>query len=196
MTEERTYNYPEGSAEGFAGYCTELTAWQLLHDVVAQLQEATAAGTPASRGISPSAVMIGPEGFVLAETAPQPVYTAPEGGGTPAADVWSLGATLFRLVMGCDVMNGRGGAGQRPGSTLPYMRSEMPQLSELVMHCLSYDPARRPTLAQLAEEADAQLARCREEVRKGLKHKPLDTGEQAAAQAASDSWPEEMIELK
>ena len=29
--------YPEGTAEGFAGYCDELSAWQLIVDVTTKL---------------------------------------------------------------------------------------------------------------------------------------------------------------
>ena len=171
-----------------AGYGSEMTAWQLLADIATQLADAPT-----------GALRLGPEDIVIVdgrfqvapERQPQvsPVYDAPEGPSGPASAAWSLGAAAFYLVMGSHVMNGHGGPAQRAASPLPYMRSSMAELSELVQRCLHYNPAERPSLAEVAAVAKERL--------KGF---PLarklraDADDRAAAPTPppTEVWPEKM----
>ena len=124
-------------------------------------------------------------------------FVAPEAlkdKGTEASTVWSLAATLFYLVMGCQIMNGKGGAAQQESSRLPYMRSSLPQLSELIQRCLSFHPEQRPTMKEINELATQQFSLCTEAVKKGpvIQEKRLDTENQDDESSISDFWPESM----
>lgn len=151
-----------------AGYCNELTAWRLLRDVSADLLKLASS-------VSPALIMVQDDGFVL-ERAEGPVdlggFEAPEvkgGAQTEASAVWSLAASVFYLVMGCQIMNGKGGKGQHAGSKVPYMRSEFAKMSELVQQCLQYRPELRPSAKEVNEIASEQYKKCVEAVSRGPK---------------------------
>lgn len=188
------------TAEGLAGYCLEVTAWQLLRD----LSEELLAKPHSFRGlgcIAPERILVEDGRFVFDAKAVQEapgIFDAPEqtkDTDSEAAVVWSLGATVFYLIMGCAVMNGRGGRGQRDTSKLPYMRSEMPELSELVQRSLSFSPTQRPTLAEVNAQARKHYDDCLRAIKAGPKLRTTDND--AAASSAADSsealWPEPMI---
>ena len=189
--------YPEGTAEGFAGYCDELTAWQMMVDVGEQVM---GDGCKVMTEISPSCIAIDGNGFVLvslkdchddAFTPPELINNQPS---TPESGaVWSLAATIFRMIMGCNIMNGRGGKAQKATSKLPFMRSEMPEMSRLVQQCLDYDASKRPTLAEVLTTAKENLERCKEELKNGPRLKPETASSTSVAEADSTAWPEEMI---
>ena len=193
--EQLLENYPEGTAEGFAGYCDELSAWQMIVDVGTQVQP--------SMEISPSCIAINGDGFVLVPLSDchDDAFIAPEliSGKTTATEkaaVWSIAATVFRMVMGCNIMNGRGGKAQKATSKLPFMRSEMPALSRLVQQCLDYDADKRPSLSEVIATAKENLERCKEELKKGPRQKPETASSTSTGQADSSAWPEEMISAK
>lgn len=175
-----------------AGHCNEPTAWKILKETTRQLVE---------RGqlvVAPSLIVIGDEGnfTLMDEATPQAGFDAPETAHarrTTASTAWSIGATMFYIVMGRQVMNGKGGAGQSPTSKLPYMRSEWPQLSELVQQCLQYAPERRPALQDILDKATEQCTRCDDDVRRGPRFKaataPHDDGQTEQDLAF---WPENM----
>ncbi len=180
-----------------AGCCHEWAAWRMLRDLSAQL-----ATQQPPLHLSPAAIAVSMEGgFSLMEPLAKdanPVYDAPEcqnADPTPAGMVWSLAATLFYAVMGCNVMNGKGGAAQQPESRLPYMRSEMPDLSVLLQRCLDFYPDRRPAWADLQAEAEAHLNLWGDILRQGPRLRPrLATGGGGDGRQ-TDSWPEEMVSL-
>lgn len=189
--------YPEGNAEGFAGYCDELTAWQMMADVARQVMDN---GHEAMADISPSRIAINGSGFVLVplQDCHDDAFVAPElinnrQQATEKSAVWSLAATVFRMVMGCNIMNGRGGKAQKATSKLPFMRSEMPEMSRLVQQCLDYDAGKRPTLAEMLAKAKENLERCKEELKNGPRMKPETASSTSAAETDSSAWPEEMI---
>lgn len=179
-----------------AGHCNEPTAWQILMEVSEQLAERK------QLVVNPFIIEIGEDGhFALLPSKTQVAgFDAPEANSThrnEASVVWSLGATLFHIVMARQVMNDKGGAGQKETSKLPYMRSEWPKMSELVQQCLRYQPSQRPTLQQIHDNATQQHNRCTEEIRRGPKFKkdvnsPID----GTINATNDMgfWPETMHE--
>lgn len=93
-------------------------------------------------------------------------------------------------------MNGRGGRGQRDTSKLPYMRSEMPELSELVQRSLSFSPAQRPTLAEVNSQARKHYDDCLRAIKAGPKLRNNTENDVASSSSADSSealWPEAMI---
>lgn len=177
-----------------AGHCNEPTAWQILKEVSEQLIDRK---LPV---VNPFIIEIGEDShFVLLPSETQVAgFDAPEADDThrtEASTVWSLGATLFHVVMGRQVMNGKGGAGQNENSRLPYMRSEWPTMSELVQHCLRYQPSQRPTLQQIHDKAAEQHSRCLDDIRRGPKFKiatALATDGTINATNDMAFWPETM----
>ncbi len=179
----------------FAGHCNEHTAWQILKEVSRQLIDRK------QLIVNPFIIEIGEDGhFILV-----PAETQQPGFDAPATDtisrdesnaVWSLGATLFFTVMGRQVMNGKGGAGQNEASKLPYLRSEWPAMSELLQQCLRYHASQRITLLQIHDIATIQYNRCMEEIRRGPKlKKNIGTASDGTINATNDMafWPESML---
>lgn len=185
-------------ASDIAGHCNEPTAWQILKEVSQQIIERK------QLIANPYIIEIGDNGhFALSPTETQPSgFDAPEVATAPrteASVVWSLGATLFYVVMGRQVMNGKGGEGQSETSKLPYMRSEWPELSELVQQCLRYQPRQRPGLQQILDKASKQHDRCLGEIRRGPKFKKNSENAIDGTINAADEmafWPESMHETQ
>ncbi|SNT38433.1 hypothetical protein SAMN05216276_103853 [Streptosporangium subroseum] len=83
--------------------------------------------------VRPGSVLLGPYDQIIltGPTLPSPVFTAPEGVTSPAADLWSLGATLYTAVEGHPPSPG--GALENAGPIAPILFS-----------LLSGDPTQRP----------------------------------------------------
>lgn len=86
-----------------------------------------------------------------------PVTHGPIG---PAADVWSIGATLYRAAVGHRAWR-FGGDDRWPQLSTP--PAPMPEfvpapVRDLVMECLAFDPADRPTTVELVERIEPLLA--------------------------------------
>lgn len=179
-------------ASELAGHCNEPTAWQLLKEVSGLLIN------KGPRHINPYCIEINDDGhFTLTAeaNAEDQDFDAPEAAGqepTEPGAVWSLGATAFYAVMGCQVMNGKGGKGQREYSKLPYMRSEWPELSELIQQCLHFNPKHRPSLQKIHEKASQHYQRCIDEIRKGPKLKTTEALSTSELNTKSEItfWPE------
>ncbi|MGR6923577.1 protein kinase domain-containing protein [[Actinomadura] parvosata] len=94
-------------------------------------------------GVQPGNVLIDDAGRAWLAPLPRPgtlpAYTAPEGAATRAADLWSLGATLFLAVEGVP---------PAPGAPLSRAGALAPVLARL----LSGDPAARPAVDELRRE--------------------------------------------
>ncbi|MFC4011405.1 protein kinase [Nonomuraea purpurea] len=94
-------------------------------------------------GVHPGNIMIDPAGgarlLPLLGAGTLPAYTAPEGAQTLAADLWSLGATLFAAVEG---------APPAPGASL----TRAGPLAPVLFRLLSGNPSERPTLDELRRE--------------------------------------------
>ncbi|MEV4242426.1 hypothetical protein AB0J63_03340 [Streptosporangium canum] len=84
--------------------------------------------------VRPGSVLLGPHDQIIlsAPTFRSPTFTAPEGVTGPAADLWSLGATLYTAVEG---------RAPSPGGSLDNAGPIAPILFQL----LSGDPAQRPS---------------------------------------------------
>lgn len=145
--------YPERDANAIAGEIDELTAWQLIHDIAAELME-NESNTP----ISPDHILIDGDGFVISQWS-QSVdarFVAPEGYN----HVWALAASVFYIFLGCHVFQGLGGKGQTRTAPIPVLRRELHALSNLISKCLAFDPSNRPNMSDLLVEAKSNIARC------------------------------------
>ena len=179
-----------------AGHCDEITAWRFLKDM------SEALSSNSTSPITPCQIEIKEDGGFALTSKPGAVtlegFEAPEtanGTRNEASAVWSLAASLFYLVMGCQVMNGKGGAGQNASSKLPYMRSTLPLLSELVQRCLNYHPERRPSLQEVHQLATQQHDICMETVKRGPKFQERNLGDgktEGGGTQILDFWPEPM----
>lgn len=175
-----------------AGHVNEPTAWNILKDLSEQAIEHR------QYLINPFLAEIREDGhFTLTSSASQqPGFDAPEvmhANQTEASAVWSLGATIFYAVMGMQVMNGKGGQSQTPNSRLPYMRSEWPEMSELIQQCLQFDPLNRITLKNIHNMSLQHYEQCLNQIKRGPRFKRT---EQLLTTEISkqdlDFWPETM----
>lgn len=204
--------YCEGrSVDGIAGHISERMLWKLITEISGALAEIHDNGY-GHFDIKPSNILWDGEKFMLsdfgacmktgescsvedtAEDASSYRFDAPELGTQHcvASDIWSLGATVFYLCMGCHAFNGLGGRAQHKDSPVPVMRKALPALSTLVQSCLDFNPANRPTAKQVCEIANAELNRLESYVPKRiLKHKASGLAE---ASGDTEFWPEQMIE--
>lgn len=180
--------------EEIAGHCNELTAWRVLKEISEALL------TDKNAKVSPVHIEIKEDGGFALSTQNSVIkdgFESPEvlkGESTETSSVWSLAATLFYLVMGRQIMNGKGGAAQQESSRLPYMRSTLPQLSELIQRCLSFHPEERPSLQEINDLATQQYDICSEKIKKGpaFQEKRYDTEDQDDESSISEFWPETM----
>ncbi len=175
--------YPERDISVLAGEIDELTAWRILRDIAAQ---AEAAATP----VCPEHIFIDGDGFVLSEwsASRDTRYEAPEG----YSPVWALASTVFYVYLGCHVFQGLGGSAQTRTAPVPTLRSGLPQLSRLIEDCLSFQPAARPTLAEIVEIASRNLSRCQADRSEypPMKIRP-DSGTET--DEIDTLWPEEFV---
>lgn len=174
--------YKERDIAVLAGEIDELTAWQILYDVASRANGLT---TP----ISPDHIFIDGNRFVLSEwsRSEDERFTAPEG----YSPVWALGATAFYVYLGCHVFQGLGGKGQTRTAPVPTLRRDLPELSNLIVKCLDFNPANRPTMYEIAKVAEDNIERCesRRDEFPPLK-KIFDNT--ITADEIDNYWPEEM----
>lgn len=188
MTERTIY------ASDIAGHCTEVAAWRLIHDIALEMQNGDDLAV-----IKPSLIVIREDGgFTLEKPVGEVAvdgFDAPEcsqKARTAESAVWSLGATVFYVMMGCQVMNGKGGIKQTAQSRIPYLRHGMPALSELTQRCLHYNPLQRPALDEIVSIATENLKRCEAQIHDGPAFKKAETESAQKAGGADGFWPEEM----
>jgi serine/threonine protein kinase len=90
--------------------------------------------------------------------APEQCEPARGGLGYPA-DVWALGATMFRAAAGHRAFDHRKTRWpQLTESPRPLLGRLPPVLSELILACLDQDPARRPLPAEFADALEPLMA--------------------------------------
>lgn len=201
------------SVDGIAGYMTENHVWRLIYDVSSALSYLHQKGF-GHFDIKPSNILWDEQRYIVTDfgscqklekiqsgnlvTSDDSSYRfdAPElvkGIRTSASDIWSLGATVFNLFMGCYVFNGLGGRVQQEGSSIPYMRKNMPLLSELVVRCLAYDYKLRPSANEIITISKRQL----DVLSLTKKERSVKKGEGIIASVGNKTyfWPEDMVEL-
>lgn len=77
----------------------------------------------------------------------------------PEGDIFSLGVMIYELLTGNLPWSGMGGAYLTPSSEPPALDEQFaPGLQPLIASCLAYDPAERPTAADIAEQAKQFLS--------------------------------------
>jgi serine/threonine protein kinase len=194
------------SVECLAGTVSESVAWQLLGQIASALDYLQERGY-CHGSVCPGNILWDGDHFLLAdfgmchpapgvETRNDPEdfrFVAPEGPMDESSDVWSLGATVFTLVLGNPVFNGLGGKAQQPDSPVPYLRKAMPELSDLLCRCLAFDPKARPSPALLSEEAETGLRQCLDK----KPQRPLKPMNERAGNRGSPEagfWPDPMID--
>lgn len=176
-----------------AGHANEPTVWKLLKEVSEQAMKQK------QFIINPFLVEIGEDGhfMLMPSEVQQTGFDAPEAVNAERKEanaVWSLGATAFFAVMGVQVMNGKGGLEQTKTSRLPYMRSEWPELSELIMQCLQFDPIKRNSLQSIYDKSLQQYEQCLNQIKRGPRFKHTEQLQSTEKlEKDLDFWPETML---
>ena len=179
-----------------AGLATEKMTWRLLQSLTADHKSGQLID------ITPQQIIVAGDAFKLAKVpaASQEVaaYQAPELNAQSATkpnestEVWSLGLLAFYALMGTDIFEHQGGKAQTPDTLIPRISQShcSYELSDLIHSCLSFDPAKRPSMGQIkstAEQALQQPARV-------AKRLTDDTGK-VYQSSLVEFWPEEMVTL-
>ena len=192
------------SVDNAAGYFQEAMAWKLILDIGSALaylhSESLCHGD-----VKPSNILRNGDSFLLADFGScfevktgspandlsSYLFSAPEAIKTEKSDIWSLGATVFNLVMGSQVLNGLGGRSQREETEIPFMRKSMPDLSAFVVKCLSFHPSSRPSAKEVLLLAEDNLKRLSGQNR----IRPIKKAASITIQDEYESfWPEIMMD--
>lgn len=175
---------PNGSAEKLIERIDEQTAWRFLHDVASGLAYLHAQEPPmVHQDIKPANILIDAtnrfvitdfgiskrirsslrKNSVRANSAGTIAYMGPErfsskSQAVMASDIWSLGATLYELLMGDLPFCGMGGIMQQQGAELPELDERYSaDLNRMMQACMAKETWDRPTAAQLAAYAATKL---------------------------------------
>lgn len=201
----RSMDYCEKrDTSALAGAIDEKTAWQIIRDIARQKDRDFMRGGAYMREVT---TPISPEHILIYDNLNSELsmefqlspwseshdqkYTAPEG----YSDVWALAATIFYLYLGCHVFQGLGGKGQSPNTPIPTLRKELPELSELLVRCLYFDPKKRPEIMEVANIAGRNLERLSKTdnlPKRKLKHKQ---NQQSIIDDIDILWPEEIDKI-
>lgn len=174
--------YPERDIAAIAGEIDEQTAWQIMSDVAKQVKYSK---TP----VSPEHIFIDGDGFVLSEwsESEDEKFIAPEG----YSPVWALASAVFYVYLGCHAFQGLGGKGQTKTAPIPTLRRELPELSNLIICCLDFDPSKRPDMAEIVRIADVNIKRCKA-IRSDFPPLRKVYENKITADEIDTYWPEEM----
>lgn len=197
------------SVNGVAGCFREKMIWKLIEAVSGALSEIHGKGY-GHFDVKPSNILWDGKKFILSdfgaccaldERCPEETasdsssfrFNAPEfkTRRRSASDIWSLGATVFYLYMGCYVFNGLGGRGQHCDTPIPYMRKSLPRLSRLVQACLELNLEKRPTAEEINSIARTEM----EKLNACSPQRSLRQGQKNSEQAGNmEFWPDIMDE--
>ena len=174
---------PNGSASKLMGEISESETWKFIRDVSAGLAYLHSLVPPIiHQDIKPDNILIDRSGRYLItdfgiskrvrssmrentalNVAGSTAYMGPERfSANPqpvkASDVWSLGATIYEILMGELPFCGMGGGMQNHGAELPELSDRYSaELNNIVRACLATEPWNRPTAAQLENYAGAMF---------------------------------------
>lgn len=199
----------ERSADGIAGYCSEQTAWKFLYDVASGIAHIHDNGY-IHHDIKPSNILITDTGFAigdfgacfkpgeqmlsLEEDDTSHAFSAPEWSKdkkhiVPKSDIWSLGASVFQMIMGVQIFSGRGGKAQKACTQIPALPKDRysTSLSSLICSCLAFNPDERPSAEEITKMASQRL---KASIKRERRIKSTAILEQQCK--IQDPWPEEM----
>lgn len=174
MTSQTNHNH---TVAELAGYCSELTLWELLRDILALLKEPLA--------ISADSIAVDCDTDESLSLAPgTPPCSEPE-------TVWRIGIIISLLSSGREPFGGRSAEyiNARRSIELPSLRREHSSLNRIVHSCLAPDPADRPSLADLVTMTDEGLAEAASRLSRRQSEVVVSPTHQSADHSA---WPEEM----
>lgn len=187
-----------GSSSKLAGQISEDKLWAFIHDVASGLEVLHSQSDPiVHQDIKPDNILVDSNGrFLITDfgiskrlratmrrqskrdvSSGAMPYMAPELFDSvpklnPASDIWSLGASIYELVTGELPLNGFGGCMLKHGAEIPSLGTSVSQsLNDLMIACLSPEPAIRPTAKEIVEAASKKSFR--EAIKKTDVQKPV-----------------------
>ncbi len=172
-----------GSSSKLVGNVTENQLWQFIQDVANGLAALHNQSDPiVHQDIKPDNILIDGNGrFLITDfgiskrlratmrrqskrdvSSGAMPYMAPERFDSnprlnTSSDIWSLGASIYELVMGELPFSGFGGAMQRNGADMPSLsKNYSPVLNEIMQRCLNPGAGNRPTAVELSKWAKSK----------------------------------------
>ena len=174
---------PEGSVSKYAGKMTEKKMWKFIRDVAAGLAFLHDQKPPIiHQDIKPDNILILKNGnYVISDfgiskqlkssmrksahlnSAGAVAYMGPERfskqyHAVKASDIWSLGVTIYELIVDDLPFCGMGGSMQKQGADIPDLPEGFSKDMQIIYtSCLAKETWDRPTAAQIRDYADACL---------------------------------------
>lgn len=204
--------YPQMSAGGLKGYCSERTVLKFLTDVATGLQEIHNKGFVHS-DINPQNILIDKDSFIISDFDgsfmvgfPQsdleedemsrfcnaPEWTNDRLKIDTYSDIWSLGASAYMLMMGKAVFGSEKGCRQSVSTEIPgHLSGYSKEISLLIKRCLSFNPEERPTAGQVVEQAQRMLKNMPAVLVR--KNHNCSRGEEKKSKNVKEFWPEDMV---
>ena len=174
---------PEGSVSKYAGKMTEQEMWRFIRDVAAGLAFLHDQKPPIiHQDIKPDNILILKNGnYVISDfgiskqlkssmrksahlnSAGAVAYMGPERfskqyHAVKASDIWSLGVTIYELIMDDLPFCGMGGSMQKQGADIPDLPEEFSDKMKIIFEsCMAKETWDRPSAAQIRDYAEECL---------------------------------------
>jgi len=166
------------------GHCSTTLCLQYIRQVATQL-ETLHSQQQVHGQVDLRQVSITDNDFVLCP----PAATS---AGTPANDIWQLGASCMELMLGTPILNGGGEKAQTARTPIPSLpQPEAEPLNRLLQRCLCHDPKKRPTAADIVREAEAIATSLGTPQR--MRRMGSVNATTHAAERIDRLWPEQML---